>query len=264
MQFHPTAIIAEGAQIGEGTTIGPYSIIGPNVVLGRNNKIGPHVVIEGYTTCGDENEVLQFASLGSKPQDLKYAGEKSTVIVGNKNSIREYVTIQPGTTGGGMVTKIGNGNLFMVSSHVGHDSLIGDDNVIANSCAIAGHVTIGKRIILGGLSAVHQFVQVGDYAMIGGGSIVVRDIVPCTISQGNHAVHSGINTIGLQRAGFGPETISTVKKAYRKFFIGKGPQAERLAAIREECGSEKLVQDIVAFIESSKRGMAAARSKDEE
>lgn len=263
MQLHPTAIIADGAKIGEGTVVGPYTVIGPHVVLGKNNKIASHVVIEGHTTLGDENEVFQFASLGSKPQDLKYKGENSVVVIGDRNSIREYVTIQPGTTGGGMITKIGNGNLLMVNSHVGHDSKLGDSNVIANSCAIAGHVTIGNRTILGGLSGVHQFAQVGDYCMIAAGSMVTLDVFPCAIAEGNRARHVGINTIGLQRAGYDAATINAVKKFYRRYFNEKGTLQDRLAVLRQEFVGNPLTDMMIAFLESSQRGVCPLRSKNE-
>ncbi|MCB0340336.1 MAG: acyl-ACP--UDP-N-acetylglucosamine O-acyltransferase, partial [Bdellovibrionales bacterium] len=157
-EVHPSAIIASGAVLGEGTSVGPYSIIGPNVVIGQNCQIGPHVVIEGFTTLGNDNRVFQFASVGSAPQDLKYKGEQSRLEIGSRNIIREYVTLQPGTAGGGMLSKIGDENLFMVSSHVGHDCRVGDKNVFANGVALAGHVQVGNGVILGGLSAIHQFV----------------------------------------------------------------------------------------------------------
>ncbi|MCL4139356.1 UNVERIFIED_CONTAM: hypothetical protein GTU68_039304, partial [Idotea baltica] len=202
MSIHSTAIIHEGASLGEGTEVGPYSVIGSKVKLGKNNIIKSHVVIEGNTEIGDENTFFQFASVGAAPQDLKFHGEDSKLIIGNKNTIREYVTLQPGTEGGGMLTSIGDQNLFMASSHVGHDCKVGNANVIANSVALAGHVTIHDFVIMGGLSAVHQFVRIGDSSMISGGSMVIKDIPPFSIAQGDRASLVGINKIGLERRGF--------------------------------------------------------------
>lgn len=258
--IHETAIISDGAQLGEGVTVGAYSIIGPHVVIGKNTAVASHVVIEGYTTFGEENQIFQFASIGSRPQDLKFKGEKSRLVVGNKNLIREYVTLQPGTEGGGMETRVGNGNLFMVSSHLGHDSQVGNDNIIANCVALAGHVTVGNRVTLGGLCAVHQFCRVGDSSMVAGGAIVTQDIVPYTIVQGDRARTCGVNVIGMERAGLSSEEISAVRKVYKLLFLkGSGSLKERIALARTEHQTSAAVTKVLDFIELSQRGIAPIR-----
>lgn len=258
--IHPTAIIGEGAIIGAGTSIGPYSVIGPKVVLGIENKIGPHVVIEGNTRIGNNNQIFQFASIGAAPQDLKFKGEDSVLEIGDSNRIREYVTLQPGTERGGMISKIGSRNLFMANSHLGHDGIVGDDNVIANSVALAGHVTIGSRIILGGLSGVHQFVRVGDFAMVGAGAMVTQDAPPCCIVQGDRARLVGINTVGLERAGYTREEIKAVRDLYKKLFLTTGPFRERLAKARSEDTSSRAASMILSFFTDLSRGVMDVRS----
>ena len=203
--IHPTAIIDPAAEIGPEVEIGPYSVIGPHVQLGSQCRIGPHVVIEGHTTLGEQCQISQFASLGAPPQDLKYKGEPSTLVIGRRNVIREYVTLQPGTASGHMTTTIGDENLFMASSHVAHDGIVGNRNVFANSVALGGHVTIGNSVILGGLVGIHQFVRIGDFAFISGGTLVGEDVPPYCFGQFGQTPRGalrGVNTIGLKRAGF--------------------------------------------------------------
>ena len=260
ISIHPTAIVHASAIIGDGSEVGAYSLIGPRVVLGKRNRVGPHVVLEGITTFGDENEIFQFASLGSKPQDLKYRGEDSTVEIGNRNIIREYVTIQPGTTGGGMRTRIGNGNLFMANAHIGHDSLIGDSNVFANSAGIAGHVTIGNWVMVGGLSAIHQFVRIGDLSFLGGGTMVVQDIPPYCIAQGDRAKLAGLNKVGLTRQGFDGAEILALKQIYRELFLATQDTFKaRLSAIKERPHSSVLVKNFLQFVSSTQRGLCLPR-----
>lgn len=260
--IHPTAIVSPGAVIGEGTSIGAYSIVGPNVVLGKNNKVGPHVVIEGRTFLGDGNAIFQFASVGSIPQDLKYKGEPSELRVGDKNIIREYVTLQPGTEGGGMVTKIGNQNLFMANTHVGHDSIVGSRCVVANGAALAGHVTVDDGVIIGGLSGIHQFVHLGSVSMIGAGAMVAQDIPPYCMAQGDRASIQGLNRVGLERNGGSSEDLSVLRQAYRLVFTPTGTEAqgkvfkERVAIARSAMGENKRGLDFVGFLESSERGVA--------
>jgi UDP-N-acetylglucosamine acyltransferase len=262
MEIHPTAIVAPEAVIGAGTAIGPYCVIGPKVVLGRGNRLHSHVVVEGRTTIGDNNEIFQFASVGSVPQDLKYKGESSRLEIGNGNRIREYVTIQIGTEGGGMLTKVGNDNLFMVSAHVGHDVIIGDRNVIANCAALAGHVTLGSHVIVGGLCGIHQFTRIGDYAMLGGGTMVSKDIPPYTIAHGDHARLVGINSIGLRRQGFDAGAIKNIRKAFRMVFLGAGPMAGRIAAARSQFQQDPSVTVLLDFLSSSERGIAPVRKQE--
>jgi UDP-N-acetylglucosamine acyltransferase len=265
VQIHPTAIVDSAAQIGTGTVIGPYSIIGPHVVLGSANQIASHVVIEGHTTIGDSNHFFQFSSIGSKPQDLKYRGEASVLIIGSKNTIREYVTLQPGTAGGGMKTTIGDTNLFMVNSHVGHDGIIGNNNVIANSTAIAGHVTIGSFTIVGGLVGIHQFVRLGDSCILSGGAMVVQDVPPFCIGQGDRARLCGINVVSLERRGILKPEIQLIKSVYRKLFVAKGTMRDRISSTQEDCAKSVLAQQLVDFVVSSERGVASAgRSREDE
>jgi UDP-N-acetylglucosamine acyltransferase len=257
--IHSTAIISSGAEIGAGTTVGPYSVVGPHVKLGRNNRIASHVVIEGYTTIGDENQIYQFASVGSNPQDLKFKGEASQLIIGNGNIIREYATLQPGTSGGGMKTTIGDKNLFMVNSHIGHDSIVGSGNVFANSVAIAGHVTIGNNVNIGGLVGIHQFVHLGDVAFIAGGSMVTQDIPPYCLAEGNRAGLVGLNSIGLKRRGFSEDQISDIKRAYREIFMGAGVFKDRVLEAIAKYSEASHVLVLLNAIKNSERGISPLR-----
>lgn len=260
--IHPTAVVAETANIGKGTVIGPYTVIGPHVTLGENNTVGSHVVIEGRTIMGDGNRVFQFASVGADPQDLKFEGEESRLEIGNNNIIREYVTLQPGTRGGEMVTRIGNKNLFMVSAHIGHDCIVGDDCKIANCTAIGGHVEIGSHVVISGLVGIHQFTRLGDYAMLGGGAMVVKDIPPFCMAQGDRAQLIGINQIALERSGVDAEQIKLIRKAFRKLFIASGSFEERFEAAKAMAQDSTYVNTLVDFIAKSERGITPARKKD--
>ena len=259
--IHPTAIIAPGAVIGHGCSVGPYSIIGPRIVLGKNNHIGPHVVLDGNTTFGDENTVFQFASIGAPPQDLKYHGESSTLTIGNKNIIREYVTIQPGTSGGGMKTTVGDGNLFMATTHVGHDTVVGNANIMANGAALAGHVWVGNYVTVGGLSGIHQFVRLGDHCFLGGGAMVVKDIPPFCIAQGDRAVLAGLNVVGLERRGLDANVIQQIKSLYRRIFLSPGTWKEKLAAAESEASGFKEGKFFLEFIGASTRGITLPRGR---
>lgn len=259
--IHPTAVVDSEVEIGAGTEVGPFAVIRGRVRIGERNRIGPHVVIEGNTTIGDENVIFQFASVGAAPQDLKFHGEPSTLEIGNKNIIREYVTIQPGTEGGGMRTVVGSGNLFMANSHVGHDCIVGDRNVFANSVGLSGHVTIGNGTVTGGLAGVHQFVKVGDLALLAGGSMLVKDLPPYCIAQGDRAQLVGINSVGLDRAGIDSANISAIKKVYRKLFFasresGEGSFASRIEALAAEYAGNQHVMKLIDFCRSSERGVA--------
>jgi len=264
IQVHSTAIVENGAEIGDGTSIGPYSVIGAHVRIGANNIIGSHVVIEGHTEMGDGNKIFQFASVGSIPQDLKYHGEESRLVIGSKNLIREFVTLQPGTEGGGMVTEIGNGNLFMANSHVGHDSKIGHSNVFANSVAVAGHVQIGNRAILGGLSGIHQFVRLGDLCLISAGAMVSKDVPPFCIAHGDRATLIGVNKIGMERAGFDTVEIALVRKVFRTIFLSKGAFKERVKKGADLIDDSKAGRLMTSFLADSSRGVCVydARSMD--
>lgn len=257
--IHPTAIISESAIIGAGTTVGPYSIIGPKVVLGKNNSIASHVVIEGNTRIGDDNVIFQFSSVGAVPQDLKYSGEDSVLEIGNANRIREFVTLQPGTKGGGMITKVGDKNLFMANCHVGHDAIIGNSNVFANSAALAGHVVVGNGVTLGGLSGVHQFVTLGDLCILGAGSMVNKDIPPYCIAQGDRAHICGVNKVALERRGFKEAEISRIRYLYRELFLSSGLMQSKLEKAREKYSDFPVGLELIDFVSRSKRGVTLPR-----
>ncbi|MCL4150568.1 UNVERIFIED_CONTAM: hypothetical protein GTU68_019303 [Idotea baltica] len=262
--IHPTAIIDKTAVIGSGNKIGPFTYVGPNVEIGSNNTIYSHVVIDGNTKIGDNNTIYQFASVGAHPQDLKFRGEPSTLEIGNNNIIREYVTLQPGTKGGGMKTTIKDSNLLMACTHVGHDCHIGSKNIFANSATIAGHVNIGNSILVGGLVGIHQFVRIGDYAMIAAGSMVTKDIPPYLMAQGDRAMLIGLHQIGLERNGFSEIQVRDLKKLYKEIFLSKeGNFSERVASFKQEFESSpeaKLKYDFCLFLLDSKRGIASVRS----
>jgi UDP-N-acetylglucosamine acyltransferase len=252
---HPTAVIHPGAQLHSSAQVGPYAVIGPNVELGAGTTVGPHSVIEGRTRIGERNRVFQFASVGAQPQDLKYAGEDSELHIGDENLIREFTTLHKGTAGGGGVTRIGNGNLFMAYSHVAHDCQVGNGCVFANSATLGGHVEIGDHVILGGLAAVHQFTRIGRHAFIAGGSMVVMDVPPYCTAQGDRAELVGINSVGLARHGFSEEQIGQIKDAYRVLFRSKLPLDEALERLRTDFGGSPEIEVLLAFVASSKRGL---------
>ena len=256
-EIHPTALVHHQARLGKSVSIGAYSIIGPNVELGDGSQIAAHVVISGKTRLGARNKVFSFASIGSEPQDLKFSGENSELIIGDDNLIREYVTLQPGTAGGVMATTIGDKNLFMVSSHVGHDSIIGSNNIIANNVALAGHVTVGNFVTVGGLCGVHQFVRLGNHAFIGGGAMVVQDIPPFCLAEGNRAQLYGLNTIGLRRRGFEPDVVRELKLVYRELLLKKGKMKEKLEQLRQQDFKSPYTAEFVSFISESERGVAS-------
>jgi UDP-N-acetylglucosamine acyltransferase len=248
--IHPTAIIEDGATIGENVSIGPYCVIGPQVTIGDSCELKSHVVVAGRTTMGSGNRIFPFASIGHAPQDLKYHGEESEVIIGDNNQIREQVTINPGTEGGGMVTRVGSNCLMMVGAHVAHDCQISDRAILVNNATLAGHVTVGEFAIIGGLSAVHQFVRIGKHAMIGGCSGVENDIIPYGSVMGNRAHLAGLNLVGLKRRGFSRDVIHDIRNAYRLLFAPEGTLQERLEDVAELFKSNEPVMDIVNFIRS--------------
>lgn len=263
VEIHPTAIVAPGAELGTDVTVGPYSIIGAHVRIGDRSRVAAHVVIEGHTTLGESSEVFQFASIGSAPQDLKYKNEPTTLVIGAGNKIREYVTLQPGTVSGSGTTIIGDNNLFMASSHVAHDCRVGSSNVFANSVALAGHVHIGNRVILGGLSAVHQFVRVGDFAFLGGGSMVGKDVPPFTVTQGYPASLRGLNVIGMKRGGIPLADVVAVRRLYRHLFLS-GRLSDNIASVPEDIAGNPRVQEFLAFIKASERGVCSGSSTEAE
>jgi UDP-N-acetylglucosamine acyltransferase len=255
MAIHPTAIIAFGAQIDPSVEIGPYAVIGPKVRIGAGTTVGAHAVIEGDTTIGRKNRIFQLAALGAIPQDLKYAGEETSLRIGDENQIREYATMHVGTKGGGGVTRVGNRNLFMANSHVAHDCTVGDGCVLANCSALAGHVLVEDHVTIGGLAGVHQFTRLGRYAFVAAGAVVVQDVPPYCIAQGDRARLAGVNTTGLARHGFDAGLIARVKSAYRILFRGQIGLSEALARVRAELGDCPEIDHLVRFVEASERGV---------
>jgi UDP-N-acetylglucosamine acyltransferase len=246
--IHPTAIVAAEAKLGADITIGPYCVVGSHVELGDGVTLLSHVVVEGRTRVGAGTRIYPFASIGHRPQDLKYRGEPSELEIGRNNQIREYVTIQPGTEGGGMITRVGDECLFMAGAHVAHDCILGDHVIMANNATLAGHVTVGEYAFLGGLSAVHQFVRVGKHAMVGGMSGVEADIIPFGMVIGNRAHLNGLNIVGLKRRGFARDDIHTLRNAYRLLFAPEGTLQERLADVEIQYRDNAVVMEIVGFI----------------
>jgi len=257
--IHPSAVVAPEAQIGSGVEIGPYTVIGPYVTIGAGTRVGPHVVIEGRTTIGRENQIFQFASIGAIPQDKKYRGEESQLIIGNHNAIREFATLHLGTEGGGMVTRIGNHNLLMNYSHVAHDCQIGNSTVLANGATLAGHVAIEDYVTVGGLVAIHQFTRIGESALLAGGAMVSQDVPPYCVATGDRAHLNGLNLIGLKRRGFAPEEISALKKAYRTLFAEALPLKDAVLRLREEFSASVAVAHLTAFVAESQRGVCRPR-----
>ncbi|ATX82334.1 acyl-[acyl-carrier-protein]--UDP-N-acetylglucosamine O-acyltransferase [Mariprofundus ferrinatatus] len=256
-QIHPTAIVDAGAEIGDGVSIGPYSIVGANVKIGNNCELMSHAVVTGNTTMGEGNRVFPFSSIGQIPQDLKYHGEPSEVIIGDNNQIRENVTINAGTEGGGMVTRIGNNNLLMAYTHIAHDCILGNNIVLANCATLAGHVEVDDQAIIGGLSAIQQFVRIGKLAMIGGMSGVTKDVAPyCLLAGGYRAGLSGLNLVGLKRKGFNASQVGRLKEIYRILLQESGKRDERLAeaeALLQE--GDDVAREIIEFVRSAKRGL---------
>ena len=245
---HPAAIIDPGARLGENVQVGPYCVVGANVRLGNGVVLKSHVVIDGHTTIGDETVVFPFASLGHAPQDLKFKGEESQLIIGARNKIREHVTMNPGTIGDKMKTVVGDDCLFMTASHVAHDCVVGNRVVLANNATLAGHVEVGDNAIIGGLSAVHQFVRIGPHAMIGGMSGVEHDVVPYGLVKGERAHLAGLNYVGLERRGFSKEDIQVLMKAYRQLFESDGTLAERTERVARDFSANATVMALVDFI----------------
>lgn len=248
-QIHPSAIIETGAVIGSNTAIGPYCHIGPNVKLGDNCTLHAHVVIAGHTSIGDGSTIFPFASIGHAPQDLKFKGEKSTLTIGKNNVIREHVTINPGTEGGGLKTVIGDSCLLMIGVHVAHDCIVGNHVIMANNATLAGHVKVGDFAVLGGLSAVHQFVRIGHNAMIGGMSAIESDVIPYGSAMGERANLAGLNIVGMKRRGFDRKTIHALRGAYRMLFAPEGTLDERIAEALAHYGDNEAVKEILEFIQ---------------
>ena len=247
-RIHPTSIVEPGADLGEGVVVGPWCTVGPEAVLGDGVALVSHVAVAGRTTIGRDTRVYPFASLGMPPQDLKYRGEASRLEVGAGNTIREHVTMNPGTEGGGMVTRVGDNGLFMVGAHVAHDCEVGDNVVFANNASIAGHVTVGDFAILGGLSTVHQFCRIGAHAIVGLNSAVAGDVIPFGSAVGDRARLEGLNVVGLQRRDFSRSEIHALRTAYRLLFAEEGTLSERVEDVARMFAGNAPVMEIVSFV----------------
>jgi len=250
--IHKTAIIDPKSKISSNVSIGPYSVIGPDVEIDENTIIYSHVSISGHTKIGKRNKIYPFASIGSDPQDLKYNGEETKLIIGDENTIREYVTINPGTVGDGGKTIIGNSCLFMISSHVAHDCLIGNNVIIANNVPLGGHVIIEDNVVIGGNSAVQQFTRIGKMAMIGGMTGVLHDVIPYGLSTGNRNSLQGLNLIGLRRAKFENKKILGLSEAFKEIFVTKN-LTENISKLNGSLKDNELVKEVIKFIIKDKK-----------
>lgn len=254
-KIHETALVDPRAELDCDIEVGAYSVIGPKVKIGKGTRIRSHVVVEGNTTLGEGNTIFQFATVGSVPQDLKYKGEESRLIIGHRNIIREFVSLNPGTTGGGMETRISDHNLLMMYCHIAHDCVLGSHNIIANGATLGGHVAIEDYVIVGGLVGIHQFVKVGTGAILGAGSMVSKDIPPYCNATGDRARLRGLNLEGLKRRGFNKEQIDIIRKAYRIIFQSGLKTLDALKKARKEFPGSLEVKQMADFIERSQRGI---------
>jgi len=260
--IHPTAVIEDGAILGDNVSVGPFVYIGKEVVIGEGTSIASHAVIEGKTLIGKHNRIFSHSAVGTIPQDLKFDGEDVELIIGDNNTIREFTLLNPGTKGGGSVTKIGNGNLLMGYVHLGHDVIIGDNCILANGATLAGHVELGNHVVIGGLTPIHQFVHIGDYAMIGGASALAQDIPPYCLAEGNRANLRGLNLTGLRRQ-IERDEINALKVAYKALFEQGNPLQEVAQEIFESTSYDK-VKKLCEFIKTSKRGIPFNRIHNED
>lgn len=259
--IHATAVVAPEARLGEGVRIGPFCVVGPHVQLGEGTILHSHVVVEGWTKVGRGCEIFPFASVGHRPQDLKFKGEETHLEIGEGTQIREHVTINPGTAGGGKVTRVGSRCLLMVGVHIAHDCQVGDNVIMANNATLAGHVHVGERAFIGGLSAVLQFVRIGHNAMIGGMSGVEQDVIPYGLVMGERATLQGLNLVGLRRSGLPREEVDRLRTAFEQLFgPGERPLEDRARALASSAGDSALIGRITDFIAGrSKHGILQPR-----
>ncbi|MBE2898039.1 acyl-ACP--UDP-N-acetylglucosamine O-acyltransferase [Pasteurellaceae bacterium TAE3-ERU1] len=254
-KIHPQAIVSDGAKIGAEVEIGPFCVIGPEVEIGARTKLNSHVVVNGNTTIGCDNQIFQFASIGEVNQDLKYQGEPTKTIIGDRNRIRESVTIHRGTVQGGGVTRVGDDNLLMINAHIAHDCQIKNHCILANNATLAGHVELDDFVIVGGMSAIHQFVIVGAHVMLGGGSMVSQDVPPYVMAQGNHARPFGVNLEGLKRRGFDKQAMRAVRSVYKLIYRSGKSLEEVIPEIEQLAESEAAVSFFLSFFKRSTRGI---------
>jgi UDP-N-acetylglucosamine acyltransferase len=250
-EIHPTAVVDPRAELADDVAIGPYCIVGPGARLDAGVRLESHVVIAGRTTLGAGCRVFPFACLGHRPQDRKYRGEDTQLVIGRNNQIREHVTMHPGTAGGGGITRVGDDGLFMAATHVAHDCRVGDGAIMANNATLGGHVEVQDHAYLGGLCAVHQFVRIGRQAMIGGLAGVEQDVIPYGMVLGNRAYLNGMNIVGMKRRGVSREEIQDLRTAYRLRFAPEGAFVERLAEVATQFADHSRVMEIVGFIRSA-------------
>ncbi len=255
MSIHPTAIVHAGARLGAGVEVGPYSVIGEHVEVGENTWIGPHVVIGGHTRIGRDNRIFQFCSVGEMPQDKKYAGEPTRLEIGDRNTIREFCTLNCGTAQDAGVTRLGNDNWIMAYVHLAHDCQVGNHTIFANNAQLAGHVHIGDWVILGGFTGVHQFVRVGAHSMTAVGTVLLQDLPPYVMAAGNAAEPHGINSEGLKRRGFSPESVMTIRRAYKTLYKSGLKLEEARAAIAAEAVTVAELMPLVDFLARPGRGI---------
>lgn len=260
-RIHPTARVAPGARLGPDVDIGPYAVVGPKVRIGARTVIDSHAVIGGDTEIGEENHLFPFCSVGLQPQDKKYRGEATRLLIGDRNVIRECATLQPGTAGGGGLTEIGSDNLFMAYAHVAHDCFVGDDTIFTNGATLAGHVAVEDHATIGAYSAVHQFSRVGTHAFVGGYTMATKDVLPFFKTVGNPACVYGVNVIGLERRGFSPDAIAAIKAAFRVLFQSGLNVSDAVARLEQEAGGSQDVGRLLEFIKTSKRGVISKRRR---
>lgn len=255
MSIHATAIVHPAARLGRGVAIGPYSIVGEHVEIGDHTVIGPHVVIGGHTRIGRDNHIFQFCSIGEQPQDKKYAGEPTRLEIGDRNTIREFCTFNCGTAQDAGVTRVGSGNWIMAYVHLAHDCQVGDNTIFANNAQLAGHVHVGDFAILGGFTAVHQFVRIGAHSLTALGSILLQDLPPCVTAAGNTAKPYGINAEGLKRRGFSAEAIAALKRAYKLIYRSGMKLEEARARIAEDAAAQPELGLLAEFLSVPGRGI---------
>ncbi|WP_386694444.1 acyl-ACP--UDP-N-acetylglucosamine O-acyltransferase [Lonepinella sp. MS14435] len=254
-KIHPSSIIEEGARIGENVVIGPFCVIGSQVEIGKGTVIHSHVVVNGITTIGEDNQIFHGATIGEVNQDLKYNNEPTKTIIGNRNRIRENVTIHRGTVQGGGVTRVGDDNLFMINAHIAHDCQIRNRCILANNATLAGHVELDDFVIVGGMSAIHQFVIVGAHVMLGGGSMVSQDVPPYVMAQGNHARPFGVNIEGLKRRGFEKPTLHAIRNVYKLIYRSDKTLEEVMPEIEHYAKTESAISFFLEFFKRSTRGI---------
>lgn len=254
-KVHPTAVVAPGAQLGADVEIGPYAIIGENVVIGDGTVVGAHAVVEGWTVLGKRNRIYTGAVIGNDPQDRKFKGEKSYLFVGDENTFREYCTVSRGTEGGGGETRIGNNNLFMSYSHLGHDAQVGNDVVVGHASGVGGHVIIEDKVIIGGLCGIHQFTKIGRMTMVGAHTMITKDVPPYALISGNPAKVYGVNTVGLRRNGLSPETRMEIQRAYKILYRSTLNVSQAIEEMERELPGSEEIDHFIRFLRNAERGI---------